>query len=168
MNSEAGKTVDLQGVASFSALIDVLSQELGVPAGKMVGQLPNGPDTFNQIIGEIDINSQGFQRKLTLLCQPGKPLVMKFATLWGTERNSSLTSGVHSDYYLTATVEQIIPQGRALARHIEDIFAVQDRMVTLGHGNKLSTISVSASQVEAFERQEGSGIVSTHTTKGRD
>lgn len=163
MNFEGkGKTIDLQGVASFASLVDVLSQELGVPAGRMVGQLPNGPDTFNELMGEIDMNSHGFTRKLTLLCKPGLPLALRFNTLWGTERNSTVTSGVNSIYELTATVEQVIPQARALARHIEDIFAVQDRMVTIGHSSKLAAVNISASQIEAFERQEGSGVVSAH------
>lgn len=163
-----GKTIDLQGVASFASLVDLLSQELGVPAGKMLGQLPNGPDTFNQLLAEIDINSQGFLRKLTLTCQPGGFLSLRLATQWGSERNSSHTSGVTSDYHLTATVEQILPQARALARHIEDIFGVQDRMVTLGHSDKLATASVSASQIEAFERQEGSSVVTAHVPRGRE
>jgi len=58
----SGKTIDLQGVASFASLVELLSQELGVPAGRMQGQLPSGPDAFNQLIGEIDMNSQGFTR----------------------------------------------------------------------------------------------------------
>lgn len=155
-----GKTIDLQGVASFAALVDVLSQELGVPAGKMLGQLPNGPDTFNQLLGEIDINSHGFARKLTLTCAPGANLHLRFSTTWGGERSHLMTSGVNSEFILSASVEQVMPQARALARHIEDIFAVQDRMVTLGHSDKLGAAAVSVAQIEAFERQEGSAVIS--------
>jgi len=161
--NEHGKTIDLAGVASFASLVELLAQELGVPAGKMQGQLPNGPDAFNQLHGEIDLNSQGFIRKLTLICRPGAPLNMRFATSWGTDR--SMAGGVTADYYLTAAVEQIIPQGRALARYVEDIFSVQDRMVTLGHGNKLAAMNVSASQLEAFERDQAGSLVSSHVPK---
>lgn len=161
--TESGKTIDLQGVAAFASLVELLAQELGVSAGRMQGQLPNGPATFNELVGEIDVNSQGFNRKLSLVSKPGAPLTLRFETKWGVERNSSLTAGVSSEYYLGATVEQIVPQGRALARYIEDIFAVQDRMVTLGHSNKLSAMNVSASQIEAFERQDG--MVSAHSPK---
>jgi hypothetical protein len=164
--NDTGKTIDLAGVASFASLVEILSQELGVPAGKMQGQLPNGPDAFNQLHGEIDLNSQGFQRKLSLICKPGAPLTMRFSTNWGAER--SITGGVTADYYLSASVEQIIPQGRALARYVEDIFSVQDRMVTLGHGSKLASMNVSASQLEAFERDQAGKLVSNHVPKGAE
>ncbi|MBS1990799.1 MAG: hypothetical protein JSS86_08250 [Cyanobacteria bacterium SZAS LIN-2] len=164
--NEHGKTIDLAGVAAFASLVELLAQELGVPAGRMQGQLPNGPETFNQLHGEIDLNSQGFERKLTLICKPGAPLNMRFATTWGADR--SLAGGVTADFYLTASVEQIIPQGRALARYVEDIFSVQDRMVTLGHGAKLAAMNVSTSQIEAFEREQGGQLVSSHQPKGQD
>lgn len=159
-----GKTIDLQGVASFASLVEMLAQELGVPAGKMQGQLPNGPDSFNQLIGEIDLNSQGFSRKLSLIAKPGTPLTLRFATKWGTEGKANIAGGITADYFLSATVEQIVPQGRALARYVEDIFAVQDRMVTLGYGNKLASMNVPTSQLEAFERSEES-LVSQHIPK---
>jgi len=159
-----GKTIDLQGVAAFASLVELLAQELGVAAGRMQGQLPNGPDSFNQLLGEIDLNSQGFSRKLSLMAKPCTPLTLRFATKWGTERNANVAGGVTADYFLSATVEQIVPQGRALARYVEDIFAVQDRMVTLGYGNKLTGINVPASQLEAFERSEES-MISTHIPK---
>jgi hypothetical protein len=164
--NEQGKTIDLAGVAAFASLVELLAQELGVPAGKMQGQLPNGPEAFNQLRGEIDLNSQGFMRKLTLTSKPGAPLNMRFATSWGADR--SVAGGVTADYYLTASVEQIMPQGRALARYVEDIFSVQDRMVTLGHGSKLAAMNVSNSQLEAFEREEGANLISTHVPKGQD
>lgn len=157
----AGKTIDLQGVAAFASLVELLAQELGVSAGRMQGQLPTGPASFEQLTGEIDLNNQGFSRKLSLITKPGQPLTLRFQTSWGAERSNIVAGSVVADYYLSATVEQIIPQGRALARYIEDIFAVQDRMVTLGHGAKLSSMNVSASQLEAFERSEES-LVSTH------
>ncbi len=160
----SGKTIDLQGVASFASLVELLSQELGVPAGRMQGQLPSGPDSFNQLIGEIDMNSQGFTRKLSVIAKPGAPLSLRFATQWGVERGANIAGGIVADYFLTATVEQILPQGRALARYVEDIFAVQDRMVTLGYGSKLSGMNVPSSQLEAFERSEDS-MVSAHVPK---
>jgi hypothetical protein len=165
-SNEQIKTIDLAGVAAFASLVELLAQELGVPAGKMQGQLPSGPDTFNQLHGEIDLNSQGFVRKLTLICRPGAPLNLRFATTWGADR--SVAGGVTADYYLTAAVEQILPQGRALARYVEDIFSVQDRMVTLGHGAKLAAMSVSSSQLEAFEREESGNLVSGHVPRGQE
>ncbi len=160
----SGKTIDLQGVASFASLVELLSQELGVPAGRMQGQLPSGPDAFNQLIGEIDMNSQGFTRKLSVISKPGAPLSLRFATKWGAERTANIAGGIVADYFLSATVEQVLPQGRALARYVEDIFAVQDRMVTLGYGSKLSGMNVPSSQLEAFERSEES-MVSAHVPK---
>jgi hypothetical protein len=159
------KTIDLQGVASFASLVELLAQELGVPAGRMQGQLPNGPETFNQLVGEIDLNSQGFVRKLTLLSKPGHPLLLRFQTSWGAERNANIQGGVSSEYQLSATVEQVMPQGRALARYVEDIFAVQDRMVTLGHSSKLQNMNLSAAQVEAFEREQHGNLVSSPQSK---
>jgi len=160
----SGKTIDLQGVAAFASLVELLAQELGVAAGRMQGQLPNGPDAFNQLIGEIDMNSQGFTRKLSVISKPGAPLTLRFSTKWGAERNANIAGGIIADFYLSATVEQIVPQGRALARYVEDIFAVQDRMVTLGYGSKLSGMNVPSSQLEAFERSEES-LVSAHVPK---
>ena len=153
------KTIDLQGVAAFASLVEILAQELGVPAGLMQGQLPNGPDTFNQLIGEIDLNSQGFVRKLSLVSRPGAPLTMRFHTSWGVDRSANLAGGVNAEYQLSCAVEQVIPQGRALARYIEDIFAVQDRMVTLGHSSKLNAMNVSTAQIEAFEREQHGNLV---------
>lgn len=161
-----GKTIDLQGVASFASLVELLAQELGSASGKMTGNLPNGPASFNELIGEIDMNGQGFHRRLTLLAQPNSPITLRFQVSWNDGRGraeSGFTSGVTSDYYLGATVEQIAPQGRALARYIEDIFAVMDRMVTLGQGNKLSAMNVSAAELQAFEAAEGDNLLSEHT-----
>lgn len=161
MTADSAKTIDLQGVAAFASLVELLAQELGVSAGRMQGQLPSGPASFEQLTGEIELNSQGFHRKLSLVNKPGHPLVLRFQTSWGGERNNIVAGTISADYFLSATVEQIMPQGRALARYIEDIFAVQDRMVTLGHGSKLSAMNVSTSQLEAFERSEES-MISVH------
>jgi hypothetical protein len=161
-----GKTIDLQGVASFASLVELLSQELGTQSGKMTGNLPSGPASFNELIGEIDMNGQGFFRRLTILAQPGSPITLRFQVKWNDGRgrtDNSLAGGVTSDYYVGATVEQITPQGRALARYIEDIFAVMDRMVTLGQGNKLAAMSVSAAELQAFEHAEGDSVISEHT-----
>lgn len=160
-----GKTIDLQGVASFASLVELLSQELGTTSGKMTGNLPNGP-SFNELIGEIDMNGQGFYRRLTLLAQPNSPVTLRFQVSWNDGRSrsdSAFTGGVTSDYYLGATVEQLSPQGRALARYIEDIFAVMDRMVTLGQSNKLASMNVSAAELQAFEAAEGDNVLSEHT-----
>jgi hypothetical protein len=155
------QTIDLQGVASFASLVEMLAQELGTSAGKMQGSLPNGP-TFNQLIGEIDLNGQGYVRKLTLLAQPGSPLTLRLQSAWGQGRPAdqpvAIVGGVTADYYLGATVEQIIPQGRALARYIEDIMATLDRMVSLGQSNKLASMQISAAELQAFEAKEGEMI----------
>ncbi|HMO24001.1 MAG TPA: hypothetical protein PKC98_23805, partial [Candidatus Melainabacteria bacterium] len=76
-NSSTGaseKTIDLQGVASFASLVEVLAQELGTNPGRLQGQLPDGPDTFNRLSGELELNTKGFRRKITLYSQPGSPL----------------------------------------------------------------------------------------------
>jgi hypothetical protein len=157
-----GKTINLKGVASFAALVELLSQELGTSPGKMQGQLPQGPDTFDKLMGELELNSQGFVRKLLLMTQPGAPLLLRFQCAWSKnlgEERTEIVGGVTADYYLGVTVEDIVPQGRALARYIEDIFAVLDRMVTLGHSQKLSGMSIPISQLEAFEHSEAGGLV---------
>lgn len=169
-NPQSGKTIDLQGVASFAGLVELLAQELGTTAGKMQGHLPTGPATFNQLVGEIEYNSQGFQRKLTLITQPGSPLTLRFECSWSDGRRDQgkgeeFRPNIVADYYLGATVEQITPQGRALARYAEDIFAVLDRMVTLGQSSKLMNMQVSASQLEAFEQAEAGGLVRQFTPK---
>jgi hypothetical protein len=159
-----GKTIDLQGVAAFAGLVDLLAQELGSAAGKMQGSLPNGPTTFNELIGEIDLNSQGFQRKLTVLTRPKAPITLRFQVSWqdGRKGENAIAGGITSDFYLGATVEQILPQGRALARHAEDIFSVMDRMVTLGHSSRLASMDVSHAEMQTFEHAEGDSLVRAH------
>jgi hypothetical protein len=165
----AGKTIDLQGVAAFASLVELLAQELGTNSSRMQGHLPTGPSAFNQLIGEIDIVSQGFQRKLTLIAPPGEPLTLRFQSYWKEPRavQTSAIGEVAADYYLGITVEQILPQGRALARYAEDIFAVLDRMVTLGQSGKLGAMSLSTSEIENFEEREGSNLVRQYLPKSK-
>jgi hypothetical protein len=160
----AGQTVDLQGVRSFAALVDLLAQELGTTPGKMQGNLPSGPNTFNELVGEIDVNNQGFFRRLTLLSRPGSPFTLRFQVSWADQRRgeNAIAGGVTSDYYLGLTVEQIIPQGRALARHVEDIFSVMDRMVSLGQSSRLASMEISAAELQAFEQAEGDNLLRQH------
>lgn len=156
------KTIDLQGVASFVSLVELLAKELGTTAGKILGQLPNGPNTFNELAGEIVINANGYQRTLTVSVAPDSPLRLHLKCIWRDTQSGvsgGKVSGVQAVYQLDSSVEQILPQGRALARYLEDAFAVLDRMVTLGQGSKLSTMTVSASQIEAFEQQEAGRLV---------
>jgi len=153
----SGKTINLQGVAAFASLVELLAQELGTAAGKMQGQLPNGPDAFDKLMGELDLNSQGFVRKLILISQPGAPLMLRFQCAWNKnhgEGKTEIVGGVTADYFLGVAVEDVVPQGRALARYVEDIFSVLDRMVTLGHSAKLANMSIPVSQLEAFEASE--------------
>jgi hypothetical protein len=159
-----GQTIDLQGVASFASLVDLLAQELGTTAGRMQGNLPSGPNTFNELIGEIDLNNQGFFRRLTVLSRPGSPLTLRFQVTWADQRKgeNAIAGGVTSDYYLGINVEQLLPQGRALARHVEDIFSVMDRMVTLGQGSRLAAMEVSAAELQAFEHAEGDNLLKQH------
>lgn len=167
----SGKTINLQGVASFASLVELLSQELGTNPGKMQGQLPNGPDTFDKLMGELDLNSQGFVRKLLLISQPGAPLLMRFQCAWSKSHGDDrveVVGGVTADYYLGVSVEDVIPQGRALARYIEDIFTVLDRMVTLGHSQKLATMSIPISQLEAFEHSEADSLVTNYEGRQQD
>jgi hypothetical protein len=164
------KKIDLQGVASFAAIVELLAQELGTTPGKIHG---NGT-SFNELVGEIELNNQGFNRKLILFAQPGSPLTLRFRTVWneGTrsdnkprETDEGDDSGIIADYFLAATVEQILPQGRAMARYVEDIFAVLDRMVSLGQANRLASMSIPASTIEAFEQSEASNLVRSYAPK---
>lgn len=165
--------IDLQGVASFAALVELLAQELGTAAGKIHGNLPNGT-SFNELVGEIELNNAGFNRKLILFAQPGSPLTLRFRTAWNEGQKSEShrkeleepgESGIIADYFLAATVEQILPQGRALARYVEDIFAVLDRMVSLGQANRLAAMSLPTSTIEAFEQSEANNLVRSYAPK---
>src|SRR5262249_31478095 len=101
------KKIDLQGVASFAALVELLAQELGTAAGKIHGNLPNGT-SFNELVGEIEINNAGFNRKLILFAQPGSPLTLRFRTVWNEGQKSESRqrdpedtddSGIIADYF---------------------------------------------------------------------
>lgn len=158
-----GQTINLQGVAAFAGLVELLAQELGTTAGRIQGLLPSGPASFDELVGEIVLNNQGFHRKLLLSAKPGSSLTLRFQCLWrdgiNPDSDAAPTSGVESIFFLDGTVEQIAGQGRALARYIEDTFAVMDRMLTLGKSSKLSTLSPSASELAAFEQQEEGNLV---------
>lgn len=166
---QMGQTIDLQGVAAFVGLVELLAQELGTTPGRIQGLLPNGPASFEELVGEIVVNSQGFQRSLVLLAKPGTPLKLRFWSSWrngqGNDQDSATISGVESHFLLTATVAQILPQGRALARYCEDAFVLLDSMVTLGQSGRLSSMSVSASELEAFEQDQAGNLVTNFSPK---
>lgn len=155
----AGKTIDLQGVASFAQLVELLAQELGTAPGRMQGMLPSGPASFDELVGEIVVNSQGFERNLVLSSRPGSPLKIRFQSMWRSNEGDNNVTGVESHYFLDATVEQVVPQGRALARYIEDTFTIMDRMVQLGNGGKFNGVSISNSEIAAFENSEAETLV---------
>ena len=158
------QTIDLQGVASFAALVELLAQELGTSPGKIHGMLPNGA-AFNELVGEIDLVNQGYARKIILFTKPNSPLTLRFKSAWKDAKNPD--SGIVADYFLSASVEQVMPQGRALARYCEDIFAILDRMVSLGHSNKLANMSVSSAALEAFESAEADRLVRSAEPKNK-
>ncbi len=164
-----GKTINLQGVAAFVGLVELLAQELGTTAGRIQGVLPNGPATFEELVGEIVFNNQGFSRSLTLMTKPGSPLEMLFRSAWhnGNVQDvaTATASGVTSHFCLSATVEQVLPQGRALARYCEDAFSLLDSMVTLGQSSKLSSMSVSDSELQAFEHTQAATLVTSFAPK---
>ena len=161
--ANAGKTIDLQGVASFAALVELLAHELGTAAVKIYGNIRTGA-AFNQLVGEIEINNQGFQRKLTLFAHPGSPLTVRFKTVWNEgskiEQNAANNrgeteednSGIVADYFLNSTVEQILPQGMALARYAEEIIKVLDGMASLGQSTRLSKINIPASTIQLLNQ----------------
>ena len=159
----------MQGVASFAALVELLAHELGTAAVKIHGNIRTGA-AFNQLVGEIEINNQGFQRKLILFAHPGSPLTIRFKTVWneGSKIEQKLNnhkseteedSGIVADYFLNASVEQILPQGMALARYSEDIIKILDGMVSLGQSTRLSKINIPASTIQAFESAESVNLV---------
>lgn len=173
--SNAGKTIDLQGVASFAALVELLAQELGTAAVKIYGNIRTGA-AFNQLVGEIELNNQGFQRKLTLFAHPGSPLTIRFKTVWNEgsklaeaaanrQHDTDEDSGIVADYFLNSTVEQILPQGMALARYAEEIIKVLDGMVSLGQNARLSKINIPAATIQAFESAEATNLVRVNVPK---
>lgn len=140
---------------------------------KIHGNIHTGA-AFNQLVGEVDINNQGFQRKIILFGQPGSPLTVRFKTVWNEgskieERRSQNEpeeeGGIVADYFLTASVEQILPQGRALARYAEEIISILDSMVSLGQSNRLAKVAIPPSTLEAFESVEGGNLVRAYEPK---
>jgi len=166
-NDTAGHTIDLQGVAAFASLVEILAQELGTTAGKIQGLLPNTPASFQQLIGEIQVNSQGFSRLVTLFTAPGQPLKMRVVTSWrdGILSERAAVSGVESQVILGASADKIVPQARALARHLEELFSVLDRMATLGQSSRLSAMSISEAEISKFENQEAANLVREHSPR---
>jgi len=173
--ANAGKTIDLQGVASFAALVELLAHELGTAAVKIHGNIRTGT-AFNQLVGEIEIHNQGFQRKLVLFAHPGSPLTVRFKTVWNEgsklelkpgSNNTELEedSGIVADYFLNASVEQILPQGMALARYAEEIIKILDGMVSLGQSSRLAKINIPTSTIQAFESAEASNLVIANAPK---
>ena len=171
----SGKTIDLQGVASFAALVELLAHELGTAAVKIHGNIRTGT-AFNQLVGEIEIHNQGFQRKVILFAQPGSPLTVRFKTLWNEgskiafgsdnkKADNEEDTGIVSDYFLNASVEQILPQGMALARYVEDIIKIMDGMVSIGQSVRISKINIPPSTIQAFESAEASNLVKVTTPK---
>jgi hypothetical protein len=162
----AGTTINLQGVAAFVGLVELIAQELGAQAGKIQGLLPSG-QAFEELVGEIQCASQGFVRTVTLFGKPHHPLKMHFQVAWRDPYadEKGVVGGVEATFYFNVTVEQIGPQGRALARHVEDTFSLLDRMVTLGQSGRLSAMSVSEADLQQFEQQEAGNLVRTHTPK---
>lgn len=169
-SSGAAKTIDLQGVAAFVGLVELIAQELGTTPGRIQGLLPNGT-SFEELVGEVSVMSQGFERTVTLFAKPGSPLKMIFRCKWrgsqvGLEANEdSYISGIEAHFFLDAPVETIMPQGRALARHVEDSFALLDRMVTLGQSGRLSSMSISSAEIEAFESSEAENLVRNYAPR---
>ncbi len=160
----SAKTIDLQGVAAFVGLVELVAQELGTSPGRIQGLLPNGT-SFEELVGEIVVMSQGFERTITLFAKPGSPLKMIFRVRWkgsqvGLEPDeSSVISGIEAQVFLDSPVEHIVPQGRALARHVEDCFSLLDRMVTLGQSGRLSSMHISSAEIEKFEQSELGNLV---------
>lgn len=168
-DKSSGKTVDLQGVATFASLVELIAQEIGTAPGRIQGLLPNGPASFEELVGEVVMNKQGFQRRLLLRAQPGSPLTMQFHCAWRDQQSSSsdngTIAGIEAQFFLGAPVEQILPQGRALARYVENIFSILDSMVTLGQSGKLSSMSIPIADVEAFEHEQSQDLVRNFSPK---
>lgn len=167
-NGAGGQTIDLQGVAAFASLVETLATELGSVAGKIQGHLPSGA-SFEQLVGEIPVNTQGFNRSVTLYTAPGQPLKMRIYSAWrdGVIADKAAISGVESQMILGATVDKIAPQARALARHLEELFAVLDRLATLGQSSRLAAMSISEAELAKFEHQEGD-LLKSYSPRGVD
>ncbi|MBY0357332.1 MAG: hypothetical protein K2W82_04960 [Candidatus Obscuribacterales bacterium] len=159
----SAKTIDLQGVAAFAGLVELLAQELGTTPGRIQGQLPSGPSSFEQLVGEIPITSQGYQRHVTLFTTPGQPLIILvtvgFRDPAAPEVPGQPQKMLETQLVLPSPVEKILPQGRALARHLEELFSVLDRMATLGMSSRLSAMSISEAELARFEHQQADNLV---------
>src|SRR5262249_44195518 len=119
----------------------------------------------NELVGEIELNNQGFQRRIVLFARPNTPLTIRFKTAWNEGRKENDEAGIIADYFLGTSVEKITPQGRALARYVEEIFAILDRMVPLGQSWKMQNMAVSIAALQAFEVSESENLVRAHSGK---
>lgn len=160
--ASGGHTIDLQGVAAFAGLVELLATELGTTAGKIQGHMPSGPASLEQLVGEILVTSQGYYRHLTLLSCPNYPLRMRIFTSFrdpAQEASGTQPRAIEVQVVLGSPVEKILPQGRALARHVEELFAVVDKMLSLGISSKLAAMSISDADLARLEQQEGGSLI---------
>jgi hypothetical protein len=133
----SSKTVSLQGVASFANLAELLAHALGTMPGKIHASIPVDPSSFNEMFAEIDKNDDQFVRRVTLLAKPGSPLTLRVhSATYHARKMDSLVGGAVVDLYPGVTVAQLVPQVNALAREIEAVFAVTDRLVAMKEHGK--------------------------------
>jgi len=135
--NSSSQTISLLGVASFANLVELLAQALGSIPGKIHANIPVEPSSFNEMFAEIDKNDEQFVRRVTLLAKPGSPLTLRVhSATYYARKMDSLVGGAVADLYPGATVTQLVPQVNQLAREIESMFAVTDRMVALSEQAK--------------------------------
>ncbi len=170
-NQKVSQVIDLQGVAAFASLVELLATELGAQASTIQGALPDTPGPFQQLVGHIELTRQGISKKIVLTNCEGKPLnielqcSLKDKNIAGSskERENSPDKTKPYDVSCNITINKlvgnIVPQGRALARNLEDMFAILERMLAIGQNSKVLSMSPSANEIEAFELAEHGSLV---------
>ena len=164
------QVVDLQIVACFANLVELLANELGANSSDVKGALPTARNTFDELIGTIDITRHGLEKKLVVTSRVNEPLKLDlFCTV---KDKNSLNSKVDSkispipnsfDVSLTMQINKftknILPQGRALARNIEDMYSILECMVAIGQDSRIISMSPTQEQIEAFELSNSDSLI---------
>lgn len=164
------QVIDLQGVAAFAGLVELLATELGSQANSIQGQLPDKPGPFQELVGSVELTRQGILKKIVLTTSGLQSVTIQLQCSLKNVNNGTKPSSINlnnsdKSYEVAASLEinksvaSILPQGRALARHLEDMFAILERMLALGQLSKVIGMSPSVSEIEAFELAENDNLV---------
>ena len=169
--SKNNQVIDLQGVAAFASLVELLAGELGASSNSIKGALPDSRGSFEELVGFIELTRQGLSKKIIITSQEGRPInfelqcSLKDKNIAGAKQEIENSPDKSKPYDVSCQIainkftNNIVPQGRALARNLEDLFAILERMLAIGQNNKVLAMSPSQSEIEAFENAQNGNLV---------